>query len=492
MSDSEHKTDEQLGQAVTDNTSPPPSPRTSAFFDFGSVPFTADPQLQDALAELRRQRDEDKAERQSILTQMMDMQKLMMRHFNALEARPSAPQPAAAASAPLLPSVTPLPTAAAVPLGINPALLATPATVRFPQPAYSPAVHARALHHPVARGLFTNAVDSTQQPPRPYDDEEKGWEKWVQDAKKAVKIDPFKGGTQDERRNIRTWVTSLSMQLDLIAPPRRADKTVDRDRHQLEQARVATTFLQEGALTWAVGYQMQSQLANQAVRWDTMSFDLMAKYEGQDHGLLRQQELQNLTYKRGRCTDLPKYEGEFDRLALLVHGSNMQIPAVDSLLGQLFAEGIRRGDERLYESMLPVGSALPQSLQEWKGRAESAMVRSQALKIGSNTRPSTAQAAIHNTELSDDYKSAVSEQSSHSSPSPSFDMTELVRLLAAMQTQSFKKKPNSKKYQLTTEERSKLFAARKCFCCYKTGHTAAKCTQKATLPTRAPTADDLK
>lgn len=495
---SDVKAEQELSSADREAVSPSPTPSTPPPVHIGSVSLTADPSVQTALAELKRQQDKDKAEQQAVLSQLLAVQMQLLSRLDALDARTAVPLSAAVATAPLQPSAAtaPLPTVTAGAININPALLATPATVRLPQQLSSPAIPARPLDPPVARGLFTTtaatAADSTHhQPARPYNDEEKAWDRWVQDAKKVVKIEPFKGGTQDERRNIRTWVTSLSMQLDLIAGPRRADGTVDRDRLQLEQARVAITYLQEGALNWAVTYQMQCQTLNQPMRWDKMSFELMAKYEGQDHGLLRQQELQNLTYKRGRCTDLPKYEAEFDRLALLVHGSNMQIPAVDALLGSAFGQGIRRGDERLYESMLPVGSTMPQSLQEWKGRAESAMVRSQALQLGSHSRASGNQAAVHHMDVGDKVKSSGPAEATPPPSSTSVDLTELVRLLAAMHTQNSNKKPPSKKYQLTEEERAKLFAAKRCYCCYKIGHRANKCTHKATLPTRAPTADEL-
>jgi hypothetical protein len=464
------------------------------------VSITANPQVQAALAELRRQQDEEKADQRSLMTQLLAGQQQMMDRLLALETRRTAAS--SVSSAPLFPGSTPFPVSN--PLGINPALLATPATVRLTQPSLPTAAPTHRPHPSVVRGLFDAASDGIQPPPRPYNDEEKGWDKWVQDAKKTIKIDPFKGGTQDERRNIRTWVTSLSMQLDLIACPRRTDGLVNNDRQQEEHARVATTYLQESALDWALMYQLQCKAASQPIRWDQMSFALMAKYEGQDHGLLRRQELQTLTYKRGRCTDLPKYEAEFDRLALLVYGSEMQLPAVDAMLGQLFANGIQRGDERLYESMLPVGSSMPETLQQWKVRAESAIVRAQALKLGSaNTRPSAAQAALHNTEVSEEHKTVAGEQPSQLSSQPLVDVAELIKLLAVMQTQKSKPKPqgsqprngtgsSGKKYQLTKNERDQLFAARRCFCCYKAGHTARECSQKATLPTRAPTAEELK
>ena len=247
---------------------------------------------------------------------------------------------------------------------------------------------------------------------------------------------------------------------------------------------------------------MQRQSEAQLVRWDEMSFALMAKYEGQDHGLLKMQELTTLTYKRGRCTDLPKYETEFDRLALLVYGPNMQFAVVDQLLGQAFSSGIQRGDRQLYESMIPVGSNMPVTLQEWKARAESAMVRSQALKLGStdSTRSTAAghAAQLHNTEASDESKSAVLEQlAPFTSQSAVDELT--TKLLVIMQAQKPKAKrfggksgAGSKKYQLTADERNKLFTAKRCFCCYKPGHQSRDCTQKATLPTRAPTADELK
>lgn len=502
---SDHEEEKSFSHVVADDPPPPPSTSVPTHHNVGSMSLTVDPQLQAALTELRQQQeqlrqeqDEHRAQHTSAMLTLSTLQEELERRLQAPNLRPVDPQPA------LYPAMGGMPfNSVAAGAGINPALLATPATVRVPvgQPGsvFSPAVPPRVPNPQVARGLFGIGADNPQPPPppRPYNDEEKGWDKWVQDAKKTIKIDPFKGGTQDERKNIRTWVTSLSMQLNLIAAPRRANGSVDAERLQQEQARVASTYLQDGALDWALMYQYQCSANNQLVRWDSMSYTLMAKYEGQDHGLLRRQELQTLTYKRGRCTDLPKYEGEFDRLALLVHGSNMQIPAVDDLLGQLFAAGIQRGDDRLYESMLPVGSTMPQSLQEWKARAESAMVRSQALKLGSQNRTTTAQATVHNTEATDTTATESSLQSTASSASPSSITAELVKILAAMQKQSKndKKKPQgagSKKYQLTADERTKLFAARRCFCCYKVGHPARDCSQKATLPTRAPTADELK
>ena len=293
------------------------------------------------------------------------------------------------------------------------------------------------------------------------------------------------------------------MQLDLIAAPRNVAGVVDRDRQQQLQARIAVTYLQGSALDWALMYQMQRQADGKPVYWDEMSFALMAKYEGQDHGLLRRQELMTLTYKRGRCTDLPKYEAEFDRLSLLVYGPSMQLSAVDELLGNAFSSGIQRGDQQLYESMIPVGSNMPVTLQQWKARAESAMVRSQALKLGSNpARPSAGQgASLHNTEATDEHKSTTTISPSQPSPQPLVDTTQLAQALAMiLQAQKPKakwqgpsgKNPSSKKYQLTRDERDKLFAARRCFCCYKTGHAARDCSQKATLPSRAPTADELK
>ena len=519
MSASDQKNEADLGHIVAQEVPLPDSPHSPRLphspashrvrsHDMPSaVSLTADPQVQAALAELRRQQDEEKAEHRAAMSHVLAINQQLVDRMRLLESRSSV---SSTISAPTqsLPGGTSVPPALSYSFGINPALLATPATVRLPlasQPALSSPEAARVPNAAVARGLFLDppAVSHTQLPLRPYNDEEKGWDKWVQDVKKTIKIDAFKGSNDDERRSVRTWVTSLSMQLDLIAPPRRSvDGLVDRDRQQYEQARVAATYLQGGALDWALMYQIQCRAASEPVRWDKMSFALLAKYEGQDHGLLRRQELVTLTYKRGRCTDLPKYEAEFDRLALLVYGPNMQIFAVDELLGQTFASGIQRGDQQLYESMIPVGSNMPQTLQEWKARAESAIVRAQALKLGSNsTRASAGQAALHNTEVKEEHTvkpaAAAAESSSQSSAQPVVDMTQLAQLLAIMQAQKPKGKPQSqsgrsRKYQLTPDEKSKLFSARRCFCCYKVGHNARDCSQKATLPNRAPNADELK
>ena len=490
---SEQKQDETISHLTVEESSPPPSPPTPASVHPPSVSLTLDSQMQAALAVLRQQQDEDQAEQRALLSQLLASQQQMLSRIQALDARNAVTHP----PVPDLTSAIPIAGQSPVanPLGINPALLATPATVRLGQSADSSTFPPHSVNPPVARVLFANAADRPSQPPRPNSDEEKGWDKWVQDARKTVKIDPFKGGGQEERRNIRTWVTSLSMQLDLIAGPRGAEGRVDADRLQLEQARVATTYLQDGALDWAIMYQQQCKAAGLPVRWDQMSFALMAKYEGQDHGMLRQQELASLTYKRGRCTDLPKYEAEFDRLALLVHGSNMQIPAIDNVLGQMFASGIQRGDMELYKDMWPNGTPMPQSLRDWKSRAESAIVRAQAFKLVSstNSRPSAGQVAANNMEASDEHKSATPEQSPTSSTLPaSLDMAGLVKLLTAMQTKNSNRRPQTKKYQLTAEERTKLYAAKRCFCCFKVGHNARDCSQKATLPTRAPNADELK
>ena len=513
-SDSDQKIETDLTHVVAEELSSPhsstDSPRSPSH---PARPYTtaasliADPLFQATLAEVQRRQDKELEEQRTVMSQVLAHNEQLLARVRVLE---SAPTSVGADSAPTFASRTPQPTSYS--LGINPALLATPATVRLPlsQSLPLPAVavpHMSVANPSVARGLFTNPISSAPpQPPRPYNDEEKGWDKWVQDVKKTVKIDPFKGGTDDERRNIRTWVTSLSMQLDLIAPPRRPDGTVDRDRQQQLQARIAVTYLQGGALDWALMYQMQRQTDGKPVYWDEMSFALMAKYEGQDHGLLRRQELMTLTYKRGRCTDLPKYEAEFDRLALLVYGPSMQFSAVDELLGQAFSSGIQRGDQQLYESMIPVGSNMPVTLQEWKARAESAMVRAQALRLGSNSTRSGQGPTLHNTEATDEHKSASESTAAVSSslaPQPLVDTAQLAQVLAMiMQAQKPKGKQfgqsggksgaGSKKYQLTADERSKLFAARRCFCCYKPGHTARDCSQKATLPTRAPTADELK
>ena len=513
MSSSDQKTETDLSHVVAEEPSSPHSSADSRHSPFHpdrphatAASLMADPLFQAALAEVQRRQDKELDEQRAAMAQVLAHNEQLLARVRTLE---SAPTSVGVERAPSFSSRTPLPTSYS--LGINPALLATPATVRLPvsQPLPFGAVAApyMSVGNPsVARGLFTNSISSAPpQPPRPYNDEEKGWDKWVQDVKKTIKIEPFKGGTDDERRNIRTWVTSLSMQLDLIAPPRGADGTVDRDRQQQLQARVAVTYLQGGALDWALVYQMQRQTDSKSVYWDEMSFALMAKYEGQDHGLLRRQELMTLTYKRGRCTDLPKYEAEFDRLALLVYGPSMQFSAVDELLGQAFSSGIQRGDQQLYESMIPVGSNMPVTLQEWTARAESAMVRAQALRLGSNsTRPSAGQGAtLHNTEATEEHKSATTTTPPQVSPQPFVDTTQLAQVLAMiMQAQKPKSKwqgqsggksgTGNKKYQLTTDERSKLFAAKRCFYCYKLGHIARDCSQKATLPTRAPTTDELK
>ena len=518
-SDPDLKTETELSHVVAEepssphsSTDSPDSPPRPARPHTTAASLIADPLFQAALAQVQRRQDKELEEQRAAMSQVLAHNEQLLARVRTLE---SAATSVVADGASTFASRTPLPTSYSV--GINPALLATPATVRpqLSQPlpfATAAAPHLYNGNPSVARGLFTNPVTNPisdpiskapPPPPRPYNDEEKGWDKWVQDVKKSIKTEPFKGSTDDERRNIRSWVTSLSMQLDLIAAPRRADGTVDRDRLQQLQARVAVTYLQGGALDWALMYQMQRQADGKPVYWDEMSFALMAKYEGQDHGLLRRQELMTLTYKRGRCTDLPKYEAEFDRLALLVYGSSMQFSAVDELLGQAFSSGIQRGDQQLYESMIPVGSNMPVTLQEWKARAESAMVRAQALRLGSNsTRSSGGQGVtLHNTEATEEHKSTSTAPLSQVSPQPLVDTAQLAQVLAMiMQAQKPKSKwpgqsgksLSSKKYQLTADERSKLFIAKRCFCCYKSGHPARECSQKATLPTRAPTADELK
>ena len=500
MSYSEHQAAADLAQVTADAPHTPPPRQQIPSSPVRLHSHSSDSDVHAELAAARQEREDDRVEHQAAMARLLELQQQVMARLAALDARPA---DLGVDSAFTVPIAVPLP--ATYLQGINPALLASPATVRQPPLSVSGATSTYPTSHSsAARGLFANLSTAAQPPlpPRPNNEEEKGWDKWMLEARKTIKIEPFRGGSQDERKNIRTWVTSLSMQLELIAGPRRDDNTVNTDRQQQEQARVATTYLQDSALDWAVMYRLRCVAAGQPVRWDQLSFALMAKYEGQDHALLRRQELQNLTYKRGRCADLPKYEAEFDRLALLVHGSALQNPTVDELLGQMFANGIQRGDAELYASMIPVGTDMPVTLQQWKGRAEQAIVRTQTLKLGSSTtRPSgsSGQAALHNTEADEEHKSStVGQLVQAPTPSGADLATEIAKLLAVMQTykpkakQHFNKGAASKKYQLAQDERTKLFAARRCFCCYKVGHRAGDCSQKATLPNRAPTADELK
>ena len=199
LSSSDQKTETELSHAVDEETSSPYSSADSPHSPPGSArPHTtaasliADPLVQAALAEMQRRQDKELEEQRTAMAQVLAHNEQLLARVRTLE---SAPATLGADSSPPFADRTPLPTSYSL-TGINPALLATPATVRLqpfsqPLPGSSAAAavpHVSIGNPSVARGLFANpsmmAAGAPPPPPRPYNDEEKGWDKWVQDVRR--------------------------------------------------------------------------------------------------------------------------------------------------------------------------------------------------------------------------------------------------------------------------------------------------------------------
>ena len=128
-----------FGHVVTDDPSPPPFTSAPTSFHAGLAPSTADSQILVTLDEMRREQDQDRVERATAMSRLLALQQQLERRIQAFDTRPTEAQSVAMGGIPIPASLGVTPTAVAGTVtGINPALLATPATVRLREPAYSP------------------------------------------------------------------------------------------------------------------------------------------------------------------------------------------------------------------------------------------------------------------------------------------------------------------------------------------------------------------
>jgi hypothetical protein len=86
-------------------------------------------------------------------------------------------------------------------------------------------------------------------------------------------------------------------------------KDRDGSSQELRMDTVATR-LGGGALIWYETLRAKTELEGKVLRWDEVIPKFIERFEGQDNVLLYEQELELLTYRRGKCKDLYKLEAD--------------------------------------------------------------------------------------------------------------------------------------------------------------------------------------
>jgi hypothetical protein len=307
----------------------------------------------------------------------------------------------------------------------------------------------------------------------------------------------FTGDEPSERIKVRQWILQINNWINLFI-----GKDRDGSTQELRMETIATR-LSGGALIWYETERARAELEGRVLRWDEITPRFIERFEGQDNILLYEQELELLTYRRGKCKDLYKLETEFDRLRLLLYPNSEGNSDLDRILGNMYGQAILRGDRALHTKMLELG--LPRSLLEWKTLAQRAVVLRQHTYYANNAsntpRPYSSSGGYNSGDRSSSQQPTVNNTTvTHNGgdePEEGQEGQTDSRVSVQNTSANRPKLPrgwrdaNNKHIAFTDTELSALSKNRRCFICYSKDHRGF-CPNFDNRPRRKPNAEELK
>ena len=277
-------------------------------------------------------------------------------------------------------------------------------------------------------------------------------------------------------------------------------------------------MLDGSALTWFMNLQTRAERESRELTLQQV-FDAFVKtYEGGLSQRLGEQELNSLTYLKGRCKDLNATDNEFDRLAQELYPGAEESPAAVALLARCYSEIIRRGDEALWEKAM---DAQPHTVDEWKAAVQNAYTIMEAKAAATrysrgrrDFRPSFSSTSSSSTnpsrgvsvrvnrmqgEAEGDQEESEAWERREGEAEPHEEQLQQLHARKGGGRSKSTAKSSAETGQrrwgahLSYDERTQLMRAGKCWTCCQPGHMASACPKqgKDGYP-RKPTEEELK
>jgi hypothetical protein len=317
------------------------------------------------------------------------------------------------------------------------------------------------------------------------------------------------GGSEQERVSARRWLRTARNWLKLAARGEDEGTVVD----------MFATLLKDAAGDWFYHLQETTERKGRELTLQTVFDEFVLKFEGGVSRVLLQQELDGLTYRKGKCKDIYATDAEFDRLVGMLYPDVENDDPTMPLLGKTYADIFRRGDLALWAEAVRMA---PTTVDEWKAAIQRAhtMLQIFAAAAGQGGRLGggsfgSRPFSFSGFPSSSSTSSAVSSSASPRTPAVSIhemqgrftsgeetgetwtwerqegeeeSKTEQLQQVTVKQGQKTSSSAGNQQRgasggaprrrlgsHLTVEERVGLFKANRCWNCLEKGHVAIRC-----------------
>jgi hypothetical protein len=330
------------------------------------------------------------------------------------------------------------------------------------------------------------------------------------------------GGSEQERVSARRWLRTARNWLKLAARGEDEGAVVD----------MFATLLKDAAGDWFYHLQETAERKGRELTLQTVFDEFVLKFEGGVSRVLLQQELDGLTYRRGKCKDIYATDAEFDRLVGMLYPDVEDNSQSMPLLGKVYSDIFRRGDLMLWAEAVRLA---PTTVDEWKVAVQRAHTMLQIIagatgqvgrggSFGSRSfsylpSPSSSSSGSSSSALSRTPTVSVHEMQGRSAKDEEKaeswtwgrqeeeeeSQSEQLQQVAVRQGPKTSGSAGNNQRgaggeprrrlgnHLTPEERADLFKVGRCWNCCEKGHVAIKCPSldKPGFP-RKPRAEHLK
>ncbi|MGH9619264.1 MAG: hypothetical protein ACRD45_06070 [Bryobacteraceae bacterium] len=331
---------------------------------------------------------------------------------------------------------------------------------------------------------------------------------------KVPQPDKF-SGTAKEKATSRSWLSAATDWLRLTVGDQSEDIKV----------MYFGTVLSGQARAWFDAEKLRAEAAGQHLTLAPLFANFLDAFAESRSVIALQQEMEQLRFGVGKCTNLIATETHFDALAFTIYGTVQPKSDADMMLGAMYGNVIKHGDLELWAMAtdeLPSGLS---PLADWKEAVQTAAAKLKNKAGGASRRggPGRSQgqwrtggstwtegrqhnASVNNVnareaggdnedideETSSDGAGGRAEGQSASAAEVHSRQSGRGRGVAQGRGRGRgayrgRAGPGSSN-QLTEEQRDALMAAERCFICYEKGHIARGCKQKRS---RAPTEEEL-
>jgi hypothetical protein len=232
----------------------------------------------------------------------------------------------------------------------------------------------------------------------------------------------------------------------------------------------------------------------QPMEWYEVEGEFIRQFNGAEYRQIKKLELEQLRLWEGKCTEIPLFLAEFDKLARRLYASETDVKLADTVLSEEYSKILSASDLDLWSRVCYVN--VPTSLEEWKLRTVQAnstrkivkQRKGEETKRGagnhSQGKPNSTSAASMETGEGEERGEGQAESTLNAFPTKG----------GGGGKGKDKKKGERKSFFLTESEYQQLRAQEKCTNCYVKGHYSKECTKPhpAAKDRVHPTAEQLK